>query len=205
MYSIVIVGPAIYRAAISDHLRHYRGEVRVAAQSNHLSDSRGLLADIIPDALLLISNSSVSEMKPELLKLRRVDLDATIVWWSLSGDAESMQSEIGDIARVVSWQSDASLILDTLGAPEQRKPDLRPSPKLTNQEHLILQLAAEGMSNRAIAFRLGISESTVKNHLRHIGAKFNTSSRAQAVWQAVQWGYLKPIEAGFRHISLTRT
>jgi DNA-binding NarL/FixJ family response regulator len=65
-------------------------------------------------------------------------------------------------------------------------------PRLTQQEHVILQLAAEGLSNRSIAFRLSVSESTIKNHLRHIGAKFNTSSRAQAVWQAVQWGYLTP-------------
>lgn len=205
MFSLVIIGPAIYRTAIADHLRHYRGEVRVSAQSNHQSDSRALVADLMPDGLLIISGSSVADMKNELLGLRRVDLETSIVWWALHGDAMEMQAEIGELAKVVSWQSDANGILDSLGAPDRHQKNERPSPKLTSQEHLILQLAAEGLSNRAIAFRLGISESTVKNHLRHIGAKFNTSSRAQAVWQAVQWGYLAPIEVGFRNISMTGT
>ncbi len=205
MFSLVMVGPAIYRSAISDHLRHYRGEIRIAAQSNHVVDARNLLADLIPDGLLIISGESVDSMISEIKQLRRIDLDANIVWWALHGDAVEFQNQLGELARVVAWQSDASGILDGLGAPAREPTASQPSPKLTSQEHLILQLAAEGLSNRSIAFRLGISESTVKNHLRHIGAKFNTSSRAQAVWQAVQCGYLTPIGATFPSISRTGT
>ncbi|MEY3407276.1 MAG: hypothetical protein RL038_337 [Actinomycetota bacterium] len=200
-----MVGPAIYRSAISDHLRHYRGEIRIAAQSNHIADARSLLADLIPDGLLIISGESVDSMISEIKQLRRIDLDTNIVWWALHGDAVEFQIQLGELANVVAWQSDASGILDGLGAPARKPTASQPSPKLTAQEHLILQLAAEGLSNRSIAFRLGISESTVKNHLRHIGAKFNTSSRAQAVWQAVQCGYLTPIGVSFPSISMTGT
>lgn len=194
MFSIVICGPQIYRSAISDHLRLYRGDIRVAAQSNQPSDARSLISQIVPEAVLLISGAGITAALAEVRELRRIDLDVNIVWWALHAEALQFQEVLQDQARVVGWDSDASKIVDALGAPLHKPAQMRPVPKLTGQEHLILQLAADGMSNRAIAFRLAISESTVKNHLRHIGAKFNTSSRAQAVWQAVQWGYLNPAD-----------
>lgn len=200
MYSLVICGPAIYRSAISDLLRTHRGELRVAGQSNHVADGRRLLVDVLPDAALVISSLDSSSALAEIKQLRRIDLDVRLVWWSLNGDGNALKDSVGDLAIVVSWESDAEQIVEALGIPVP-KPAPRSVPKLTSQEQLILQLAAEGMSNRAIAFRLAISESTVKNHLRHIGAKFNTSSRAQAVWQAVQWGYLVPSNRMSDHVA----
>jgi two-component system, NarL family, nitrate/nitrite response regulator NarL len=200
MYSLVICGPAIYRSAISDLLRAHRGELRVASQSNHVKDMRRLLVEVLPDAALVISSLNSAEALAEIKQLRRIDLDVRIIWWSLNSDGKVLQDMAESLANVVSWESDAEQIVAALGIPVP-KPAPRSVPKLTSQEQLILQLAAEGMSNRAIAFRLAISESTVKNHLRHIGAKFNTSSRAQAVWQAVQWGYLVPNETHSSHIA----
>lgn len=200
MYSLVICGPAIYRSAISDLLRTHRGELRVASQSNHVPDARRLLVDVLPDAALVISSLDAASALTEIKQLRRIDLDVRLVWWSLNGDGNILKDSVADLAIVVSWESDAEQIVEALGIPVP-KPAPRSVPKLTSQEQLILQLAAEGMSNRAIAFRLAISESTVKNHLRHIGAKFNTSSRAQAVWQAVQWGYLVPSNRISDHVA----
>lgn len=194
MFSIIICGPALYRSAISDHLRLYRGDIRIAAQSNQLSDARSLITQIMPEAVLLISGAGITAALSEIRELRRIDLDVNLVWWALHAESSQFQEVLQEQARVVGWDSDAAKIVSALGAPVQQPAQARPVPKLTSQEHLILQLAADGMSNRAIAFRLAISESTVKNHLRHIGAKFNTSSRAQAVWQAVQWGYLNPAD-----------
>jgi two-component system, NarL family, nitrate/nitrite response regulator NarL len=200
MYSLVICGPAIYRSAISDLLRTHRGELRVASQSNHVPDARRLLVDVLPDAALVISSLDSESALAEIKQLRRIDLDVRLIWWSLNGDGNNLKDSVADMAIVVSWESDAEQIVEALGIPVP-KPAPRSVPKLTSQEQLILQLAAEGMSNRAIAFRLAISESTVKNHLRHIGAKFNTSSRAQAVWQAVQWGYLVPSNRISDHVA----
>ena len=47
----------------------------------------------------------------------------------------------------------------------------------------VVQLVAEGLSDRQIASRLGISPRTVDNHLRHIFEKVGVSSRrALATW-----------------------
>ena len=53
--------------------------------------------------------------------------------------------------------------------------------RLTERERETLALLAEGMSNRAIAERLGITERTVKFHVAEILARLGASNRAQAV------------------------
>ncbi len=51
---------------------------------------------------------------------------------------------------------------------------------LTEREREILQLLARGESNKAIARMLGISNDTVKQHVRHILTKLNLTSRVEA-------------------------
>ena len=53
--------------------------------------------------------------------------------------------------------------------------------RLTERERETLALLAEGLSNRAIAERLGITERTVKFHVAQILARLGASNRAQAV------------------------
>jgi non-specific serine/threonine protein kinase len=54
---------------------------------------------------------------------------------------------------------------------------------LTNREHEIAALVANGMSNRAIATKLYISKRTVDAHVEHIFGKLGISSRVQlTVW-----------------------
>lgn len=57
---------------------------------------------------------------------------------------------------------------------------------LTDREHEVLEYAAAGMTNRAIGFRLSISDRTVQGHLASIYAKLNVNSRTEAVTKALQ-------------------
>jgi DNA-binding NarL/FixJ family response regulator len=59
---------------------------------------------------------------------------------------------------------------------------------LTQREHDILALLAEGRSNREIAQRLYLSEKTVKAHLAAIFRKLGVTNRTQAAMMAVQMG-----------------
>jgi LuxR family maltose regulon positive regulatory protein len=52
---------------------------------------------------------------------------------------------------------------------------------LTRKEIRVLQLLAEGYSNKAMAEKLFVSDSTVRTHLRNINFKLKTGSRTQAV------------------------
>lgn len=53
--------------------------------------------------------------------------------------------------------------------------------KLTNQQALILQQLAEGLLNKEIADRLGITERTVKQHNNAIYKKLQVNNRTEAV------------------------
>jgi DNA-binding NarL/FixJ family response regulator len=59
---------------------------------------------------------------------------------------------------------------------------------LTPREHDVLALLADGLGNREIADRLGVSEHTVKFHLASIFGKLGASTRTEAVRKALELG-----------------
>ena len=60
--------------------------------------------------------------------------------------------------------------------------------RITPRELEVIQLVADGRSNKAIARELGVKEQTVKNHLASIYQKLDARDRTQAVLQAVRMG-----------------
>lgn len=69
------------------------------------------------------------------------------------------------------------------------EPDAHVEP-LTPRERDVLNLLAEGLPNKAIAKRLGVSEHTVKFHLNAVLGKLGATSRTEAVTRAVRAGLL---------------
>lgn len=61
---------------------------------------------------------------------------------------------------------------------------------LSERELEVLQMVAEGARNKEIAYKLGITERTVKAHLSHIFQKLNVDARAAAVAAAARSGIL---------------
>ncbi len=62
---------------------------------------------------------------------------------------------------------------------------------LTNREIEILKLLASGMANKQIAYRLKISEKTVRNHVSNMYEKLGIYDRSQAVLYAVKKGLVE--------------
>ena len=69
---------------------------------------------------------------------------------------------------------------------------------LTQREHDILELLAEGRANRDIAQQLYLSEKTVKAHLAAIFRKLGVTNRTQAAMMAVQMG-VGPVPGALVH------
>jgi NarL family two-component system response regulator YdfI len=73
-----------------------------------------------------------------------------------------------------------------LAAPRQP----RSTESLSPREIEVLGMLAEGASNKVIAYRLGISEHTVKFHVTSIMTKLNAGSRTEAVTLGIRQGLI---------------
>lgn len=77
----------------------------------------------------------------------------------------------------VAWSLD-SLEEETAASKAPMAPtDNRPDSLLSERQEQVAEAVAEGLSNKQIALRLGISENTVKKHLKEIYAKLGIDSR----------------------------
>lgn len=83
---------------------------------------------------------------------------------------------------------DPDLAAALLPSPAAPAPPM--AEPLTVRELEVLELVAGGLTNRAIAGRLGISEHTVKFHLNAILGKLGAQSRTEAVVRATRLGLI---------------
>jgi len=102
-------------------------------------------------------------------------------------------------ARASGIDADATLIAAPVGraftarhAQFDNSPDIDDelAEPLTPREIDVLELLAEGLPNKSIAARLGISDQTVKFHVASICAKLGASNRTDAVRRAVRRGLI---------------
>lgn len=158
-----------------------------------------------PDAILFDmgwDTETAFDILPELVELDRPvvtllsEPDAVPEIWRLGAagllprdaSVEQIQAALQGVShnlRVLAPEFAAAL------APLAAVPSADPIPKpLTPRESEVLQLLAEGLPNKTIARRLGISEHTVKFHVNAILGKLNAQSRTEAVVRASQAGLI---------------
>lgn len=89
----------------------------------------------------------------------------------------------GLCAQMIARMSDATA--GVVSAPRASEGTEEP---LTAREREVLQLLAEGLANKHIAQRLGISDHTVKFHVNAVMAKLGVQSRTEAVVRALRQG-----------------
>jgi len=78
-------------------------------------------------------------------------------------------------------------------APQQEE---QSAGRLSTREREVLQLLAQGQTNREIAEHLVVSISTIKVHVEHILAKLGVSDRTQAAVRAIELGLFPSISKG---------
>ncbi len=101
--------------------------------------------------------------------------------------ASALATAIGAVAKGL-------FVTDAVWEPGSSSLGNRPrggqAEELTARELEVLQLLAEGLSNKLIAHRLGISDHTAKFHVNAILAKFGAQTRTDAVVRAARAGLL---------------
>lgn len=96
-------------------------------------------------------------------------------------------AEASSAADVVVSARDAAIARRTTSRDEEDTPA---GVLLSNRERQVLGLLADGLGNKQIAARLGISTNTVKTHLELLFDKLGVSSRTEAVATAARRGLL---------------
>jgi DNA-binding NarL/FixJ family response regulator len=110
-------------------------------------------------------------------------LDAGAVGYLLK-DAEASEIFDGIHAAAAGDSPIAPRVARELVAERQE----RVGVDLTRREREVLELVAEGLANKVIALRLGISEKTVKTHLTSVFSSIGVSDRTQAALWARRHG-----------------
>ena len=77
--------------------------------------------------------------------------------------------------------------------PESKSIDTENLIELTDREIEVLAAVAQGERSKEIAYKLGITERTVKAHLSNIYSKLGVDSRAAAVSEAMRRGWLSDL------------
>jgi DNA-binding NarL/FixJ family response regulator len=121
----------------------------------------------------------------------RAQLDAAAI--DVVGEFASIEA-----ARASAIDADAILVGKTRretgseprGAVDGAAEDEAFDEPLTSREIQVLELLAEGLPNKAIATRLGISDQTVKFHVASISGKLGAANRTDAVRRAVRRGLI---------------
>jgi len=90
-------------------------------------------------------------------------------------------------ARAAELDVDALLMAPVRNRSPAPEDDVEP---LTSREIQVLTLLAEGLPNKAIANRLGISDQTVKFHVAAVSGKLGAANRTDAVRRAVRRGLI---------------
>jgi ATP/maltotriose-dependent transcriptional regulator MalT len=96
---------------------------------------------------------------------------------------------VGEYATVAEARA-ANLDAEALVITNLERDDREFVEPLTLREIQVLELLAEGLSNKAIASRLGISDQTVKFHVASIAGKLGAANRTDTVRRAVRRGLI---------------
>ncbi len=183
--------------------------LQVVAEAGNGIDGLTLAQLHDPDLILLDLNMPGLNGLDTLTQLREIALSGRVVVFSVSDNEEDVISalkrgadgyllkdmEPEDLLKALHQAAAGQIVLSEALTPilVARLREAQPGPRrdinqLTRREREILQLISDGMTNKAIARKLDISESTVKVHVKYLLKKMNLKSRLEAAVWALQNG-----------------
>jgi len=172
---------AVTRAGLEAILRGH-GEIEVV---NSASEADVLIREEAPEAGDNLARTPVVVLADEIPPLEALRSGARAV---LASDAPAQQiiaAILAAAAGLAVVPAEESLSVFSNGRFEQ------PTEPLTPRETDVIEMLAEGMSNKMIAHRLEISEHTAKFHVNSILAKLRAGTRTEAVMRGIRLGLIK--------------
>ncbi len=192
-------------------LRPYASQVEVAGEASDAGGAVSLVARLEPDAVLLdvrLRGASGLDVCGDILAARP---SCKVVFLTVYDDEQYLYQALrvgaagyllkrirgGELVDYLRRICDGEVLIDpslagrvALSAARLHSGEFWPGAHLglTQRESEVLSLLVAGLSNRAIAAKLVVSEETVKTHSRGIYRKLRVSDRAAAVTIALREG-----------------
>lgn len=173
----------------------------IVGEASHGEEALSLIEPLQPDLLLLDNNMPQMNGIETLRRLRAMHFTGKVLLFTVS-DAED------DIRDALRLEADGYLLkdmepelliqyirdalngalvispgLNRVMAQALRTPPRQAAVELTERERQVLKTIAAGLSNKVIGHKLGITEGTVKVHVKNLLHKLGLRSRVEAaVW-----------------------
>ncbi|MEM9950857.1 MAG: response regulator transcription factor [Chloroflexota bacterium] len=181
--SLLIVGQT-NSASLADDLPIYQADIVLFDLGWQINDSLDTLSSIqeldIPIVALLTDENDASATLANLNQ-------GTVYGLLLNeNDADILLSALQTVANgLIVIDPALSTALMTSNTPTDPIAE-----ELTQRENEVLQLLAQGLTNKGIAHQLGITDHTVKFHVNAIMTKLGAQSRTEAVVRATRAGLI---------------
>ncbi len=195
----------LFRELLAIHLRT-RG-FDVVGEASDGSHAVRLTRQHEPDLVLMDVAMPYGDGISALKEILSIDRRRRVVMLSMHVDAVTIRHAMaagarGYLSKDCAFEELVAMIDDALAGDVVMSADVRnvlsasPEPTagdslLTEREHEVLLLVAEGATTAEIANRLFISQKTVKNHLAAVYDKLDVDDRTQAVVRAARLGLVR--------------
>lgn len=177
-------------------------DIEVIGQANHGGEAMSFLKEQEVDLIVLDHNMPIMNGLETLKAIREHNITGKVLLFTVSDNIKDVQEAltlgadgyllkdmepdeiIGNIRRILRGELVISPALAPILAQAMRKPAQTDNTlDLTERELQVLHMIKDGLSNKMIGNKLGIAESTVKVHVKHILSKIGLRTRVEAaVW-----------------------
>jgi len=181
-------------------------DIEVIAQSGNGKETIEYIEKYNPDVVLLDINMPSMNGLEVLEYLNRKNINTNVLMLTIHNEVEYLYKavEIG-VNGYVLKDSEADVLIKAIRTIYSGETYIQPNmaaklfkkmngnkenelenSKLTKRELEVLKLITDGLLNKEIAYKLCISEKTVKNHVSNIFKKIDVSDRTQAAVYAIK-------------------
>jgi DNA-binding NarL/FixJ family response regulator len=198
---------ALLRAGLAQLLLTVE-DIEVVAEAVDGADAQAQVVDVQPDVMLIDINMPNVDGIEATRQITRRHPSIKVVALTSFSDRERVVAmlDAGAVGYLLKDADPAEVVRGIRAAvaggaplaPQAAAALLRaraaPTPiaLLSDRELEVLQHLAQGLPNRAIASRLGITEATVKAHLTRVYLALGVSDRTSAALRAMQLGVVAP-------------
>ena len=187
-----------------------RPELELVGEASDGRAALDLIRERSPDVAVIDVRMPELDGADVLLALRDEGLATNVVFLSAFLDSKTVYDAVAAGAKAyLSKEADSEEIVEAISAAARGETILGPEvqtglaeqirfreesearPRLSDREHEVLRLIAQGLSAPEIGERIHLSTATVKTHLQHLYEKLGVSERAAAVAEGMRRGLVE--------------